>query len=494
MFSDLMCAARSTQHAARSTQHAARSTLNSAFFWAFTFFLAALIGLSTSAARADTLLDIVLTPPIRTGANSDGLAITPNGKFAYVTNYQANTVSVIDTQTNTVVDTIADPSFREPIRVAITPDGRDAYVTNQLNPGTISVIDTATNTVVQVITDTSFIQPWDIAFTPDGKFAYVVDLGNGTFHAVHVIDLATNTVVGSPIPVGTSPREIVFTPDGDYAYVTNSGDGTVSVISTATNTVVNTIAVGAAPRGDAITPDGQFVYVTNSGDGTVSVINTALALTDPADAVVSTVTIGGSPWGVAISTPGGQYAYATSLTGSTLSVIDTATNRVVKTFTVGTAAGLYSIAFTPDGQFAYIVNSSTNVVNVITLANLSSLPALGHVNSVYAGTVTVSDANAGASTFSLTAGSLPPGLSLDPATGKITGTPTATGTYTFTVSADSTVRGLTQTGVTRDYTIVVDAALPAAAAGVPTLGDATLAALALLLAGGAALRLRRKVA
>ncbi len=41
----------------------------------------------------------------------------------------------------------------QPIGVAITPDGTRAYVTNQASdPGTVSVIDTANNEVIDTIT------------------------------------------------------------------------------------------------------------------------------------------------------------------------------------------------------------------------------------------------------------------------------------------------------------------------------------------------------
>jgi YVTN family beta-propeller protein len=60
------------------------------------------------------------------------------------------------------------------------------------------------------------------------------------------------------------------------AYITNASDGTVSVIATTTNTVVGSpITVGATPRGVAVTPDGSKVYVANQGSSTVSVIATA---------------------------------------------------------------------------------------------------------------------------------------------------------------------------------------------------------------------------
>src|SRR3989304_24158 len=86
----------------------------------------------------------------------------------------------------------------------------------------------------------------------------------------------------------------------ESAYVTNSGTTTVSVIDTATNTVVATVAVGTNPLGVAITPDGARAYVTNSGGGanSVSVIDTAT------NTVVATVGVGSSPFGVAITPDG----------------------------------------------------------------------------------------------------------------------------------------------------------------------------------------------
>jgi YVTN family beta-propeller protein len=59
------------------------------------------------------------------------------------------------------------------------------------------------------------------------------------------------------------------------AYVPNVGDFTVSVIDSATNTVVATVPVGVLPIAVAVTPDGAFAYVTNNFDNTLSVIDTA---------------------------------------------------------------------------------------------------------------------------------------------------------------------------------------------------------------------------
>ena len=84
-------------------------------------------------------------------------------------------------------------------------------------------------------------------------FAYVVNSGDGT---VSVIDTATNTVVGLPIPVGKEPFGVDVTPDGKHAYVANRGSNNVSVIDAATNKVVATVAVGNVPFNVAVTRMG----------------------------------------------------------------------------------------------------------------------------------------------------------------------------------------------------------------------------------------------
>jgi YVTN family beta-propeller protein len=85
---------------------------------------------------------------------------------------------------------------------------------------------------------------------------------------VLVIDTATNTIVGTPIPLGIGPSWVAITPDGKHAYVANTGagivsTGTVAVIKSATNKVVATIPVGMEPEELLFTPDGKRAYVAN---------------------------------------------------------------------------------------------------------------------------------------------------------------------------------------------------------------------------------------
>jgi len=190
------------------------------------------------------------------GSAAAGVAITPDGAFAYVTNQGDNTVSVISTSTNTIVANVPVGSF--PLDVAITPNGAFAYVTNQ-GDNAVSVIGTSTNTVVATVA--GIVEPLAVAITPDNAFAYVTEEGKqgASLSNVTVINTTSHVVDATiPLAVNTFPLGIAITPDGKFAYATNSKANDVSVINTKSRSVVATVTVGKFPYGVAITPDGAF--------------------------------------------------------------------------------------------------------------------------------------------------------------------------------------------------------------------------------------------
>jgi YVTN family beta-propeller protein len=283
---------------------------------------------------------------------------------AYITNSGDNTVSVIDTTSNTVTATIGVGI--NPFGVAVTRDGRKVYVTNG-SDNTVSVLSTATNTVTATIG--AGLTPQGVAVTRDGSTVYVTNQGSGT---VSVIDTASNTVTAT-IGVGRTPQGVAVTPDGSKVYVANFpsslGSGTISVIDTASNTVTATIRSGnfIAPFGVVVTPDGSTVYVTEQAPGSVLVINTARNL------VTATIGVGTTPQGVAV-TPDGSTVYGAipnaPKTPSRVFVIDTATNTVTAQITVGSMFGgnPIGVAITPDGSKVYVAGSPVNTVSVIDTA------------------------------------------------------------------------------------------------------------------------------
>ena len=105
----------------------------------------AVFAITTATGEVSTPIPVSLST---SGGPFGAVAITPDGKYAYVTHGDHNTVLVIDTATGVVSATI--PVGAVAFEVAITPDGKHVYVTTG-GDGTVSVIDTATGAVSATI-------------------------------------------------------------------------------------------------------------------------------------------------------------------------------------------------------------------------------------------------------------------------------------------------------------------------------------------------------
>jgi len=288
---------------------------------------------------------------------------------AYVTNFRGNTVSVIDTSTNTVTATIAVGNG--PDGVVFSPDDSRVYITN-LAGSSISVIDTVSQTVVATIPLGALLLPGPVAITPDGKTLYLTDSSNGD---VEVVSTVTNTLIAT-VP-GGGFGGIAITPNGAFVYAQSFG--LTSAIGTANNSIVATIPTAAGNSlQTAITPDGAFVYAPESASDLVAVIATAT------NAVVANVPTGSmtSPTGVAI-TPDGAFAYVALSNSGAVSVIQTSNNTVAATIPVG--AGPSELAITPDGSFVYVTNGADNTVSVISTATNTVVGAPIAVGSIPVG-------------------------------------------------------------------------------------------------------------
>jgi YVTN family beta-propeller protein len=280
----------------------------------------------------------------------------------YVANSGNGTVSVIDTATNAVFQTI--PVGGEPVDIAITPDGRYAWVVNGAG-GSVSVIDTDRRTVVQGPIGVGPM-PRGIAITPNGGRAYVTNSGDDT---VTVLSTGTFGPVGGPIPVGKEPDGVAISPDGGTAFVAQRGGG-ISVIDTNSAAVVDTITDSFGPSRITIGPRGGRAFVTNRASDTVTAFSPA-----GRTVVGSPISVGTEPTGIATE-PSGSFAYAASAVDGTLTRIDTGID-----LPIGAPLefpGATGVAITPDGLRGYVTNGTG-----------SSVSLLDTTRSIAAGVITV---------------------------------------------------------------------------------------------------------
>ncbi len=118
----------------------------------------------------------------------------------YVTNQGSNTVSVIDSSTNTVIKTI--PVGSAPQGVAYNSNNNDMYVANS-NSGGVSVIDSSTNTVIKTIPVGK--GPYNIAYNSNNNDMYVANLNDNTVSVIAMTQPPSHTTITSATDGNNNP-------------------------------------------------------------------------------------------------------------------------------------------------------------------------------------------------------------------------------------------------------------------------------------------------
>lgn len=284
---------------------------------------------------------------------------------AYVANNEGDSVSVIRLSTNTVWTTI--PGIEAPSDVAVSANGAHAYV---LRWQGVSVIDTATHAIVDSIAFGAGSASC-LAVSPDESRLYVESAG------ITVLDTVTHAVTAT-IETGPATSAVAFSADGSRVYVANVYDDTVAVVDVSTEAVIATTSVGDAPVAVAVSPDSRTVYVANaaytSATGTISVIDAST------QTVTATIPVGAAPNAVGVSPDGSRvfvvnYADGVDVVdgkvvrerGGTVSIIDASTNAVVETVTVGRWPRDLDVS--RDGRHVYVTNAGDGTVSVIEVEN-----------------------------------------------------------------------------------------------------------------------------
>ena len=100
---------------------------------------------------------------LQVGVSPQKLAVTPDGSRVFVTNKGSNTVTVINTLTNTIIGTVN--VGKAPLDVAVSLDGSLAFVSNK-DDGTISVIDVGRQAAIHVTDPMPKSSPFGLAIRP----------------------------------------------------------------------------------------------------------------------------------------------------------------------------------------------------------------------------------------------------------------------------------------------------------------------------------------
>ena len=321
---------------------------------------------------------------ISVGSEPWGISYVPYNHDLYVNNYITNNISVISSVSNKVISTIAlngEPQFS-----VYDPQSGSLYVSGyEFGVGAIWVINVSNNSVESMPSLPMDSFPYGMAFDPYNGYIYVSDYNNNDVFA-----LTSSGNIAAYIPTGVQPYGIAFDPVNKMLYVSdndfkalisgNPKEYNVSIISTVTNTFVKNVIPGTSPEGVTYDPMNGLVYVANSLSGNISVISPAT------ESIIQTLT-------AELGTQSGPTALLyVPVLQQIVSVNYISTNDA--TLNYNSAGGhatqyldtrpLGSIAYDPQNHLLYVPQGQGFGINVYSLNGtfVTSIALSGQVHSI----------------------------------------------------------------------------------------------------------------
>lgn len=165
------------------------------------------------------------------GHQPRGVVIDPERQRLYVANFGSNSVSVIDTRTNTLLTEISDIPTANGI--AFNPVENQIWVSNFATDQVtlIQADDSATNFSVTMTVDVGD-EPWGVAYNPGDHTINVANSGDDTVSIIGELDFSPgNPRVVSIVSDGISePYHLVANSKTGQLYVANHGNNSVAII------------------------------------------------------------------------------------------------------------------------------------------------------------------------------------------------------------------------------------------------------------------------
>lgn len=309
--------------------------------------------------------------------NDDNMDMTLNVDYpaAYIVNGEDATVSVVKLSTNEVTGTIelmgsGSDMIMWPHHIsshqnhlAIGVPGMDLSAGHSgLNTsgmdGKLLVIDAMNGSIVKNINLP--LMNHNSIYSPNGNEIWVPQMDMDG--KVLVYNASTNALMNT-ITVGMMPAELTFSFDGTKAYVANGDDDNVTIIDTATKAVLTTISVGDNPVG-AWTGSNNKMYVDNEDGQSISVIDVAT------NSIDETISLGFMPGIASYNGSKNELWVSDPMNGKVhYWTWDAGMNMWMHGSSFNTGAGAHAIAFTNDGNTAYVTNQTANTVSVVNTTN-----------------------------------------------------------------------------------------------------------------------------
>ena len=287
-------------------------------------------------------------PPIASGTTPVGVAVDPQGRFAFVSNRDSNEIQTFGFQSNGhLVDLMISNSTAagEPGVLGVGPGGGYLFAHIGFFNLFISYAIQSDGTLAAAGSQPLSEAPTSISVDPTGRFVYVTLGGDGATNLGEIrpfqIAAADGALTALPVvPAAGFPTALAFDPGGRRAYATLRDTNTAQAYDVALDGGLTPIAAGSQtqtePTDIVLTRDGRFAYATF--EDTISLGGLLLYDVDSttgelfnADTLAfqwrDAVAAGSQPQRLEV-TPGGEFIYVLARTSDELQVFSAAADGV----------------------------------------------------------------------------------------------------------------------------------------------------------------------
>jgi YVTN family beta-propeller protein len=313
---------------------------------------AARIYVTNSAADTIDVIDSAtnkIVQVIRRIELPHGINFSPDGSRVYVSNESESALDVIDAQSGEILHKV--PLSGRPNNISITKDGRRVVVGIRAAPGALDLIDTSALTLAKTISVNASVH--NVYVTPDGKYAVS---GSIESQSITVVDLETDQVAWRlKLDRGVRPMAFETNPDGSTRriFVQLSGFHGFAVVDFAKRDEVARIALpnepggfgsfegrsGVPSHGIGVAPDGKSLWVNSTLANAVFEYSLPDLNLIGYSALPLIYSLGHPPTGAVPEwitfTPDSRTVYVSNSAARSVSAIDTKTLKSIAVIPVG---------------------------------------------------------------------------------------------------------------------------------------------------------------
>lgn len=301
-------------------------------------------------------------------------AVAQSSPLLLVLEKNDKSLAIIEPASQKVIARI--PAGEDPHEIVASPDGHFAYISNYgafQNPQhTLSVVDLIEHKALPAIDLGSLRAPHGLDLA-NGKVYFTAEGSK----AIGRYDPSTHAIDWT-LGLGQNRTHMLVVSRDDIRIFTSNVNGdSISILdrdpkADASGWTQTTIPVGKGPEGFDVSPDGKQLWAANSHDGTVSIIDLE------ARKVTDTFNIQMKFANRLKFTFDGKLVLISDLGTGDLLILDAATHKELKRINLG--HGVAGILITPDNARAYVAvspDSNIAVIDLKTFAVTSRIPT-GH--------------------------------------------------------------------------------------------------------------------